>query len=161
MPRNLSDNRQFLKTRYSSHFNHTSMKKSFFSLSAILIIALSFTACKKDEKTFEEKVTGDWHSVSVRLNGTDATNYYSLDIQLDQDKTFDAILKVTSVLTNQAGVSKPKGTWSADNGGQSIELMYDDSNETELYEVIDISDTEMTVKIKQGEDKIEIAFERQ
>lgn len=136
------------------------MKKSFFSLTALLLLALSFTACKKDEKTFEEKVTGEWHSVNVRINGQDVTDYFMLDIELESDKSFDATLKIVNVLSGQTGVTKPKGEWAADDSGQAIELIYDDTNETELYEVIEVSDNEMTVKTEQNNDKIEIKFEK-
>lgn len=136
------------------------MKKSFFSLTALLLIALSFTACKKDEKTFEEKVTGEWHSVNVEINGQDVTDYFMLDIELESDKSFDATLKIVNVLSGQTGVTKPKGEWTADDSSHEIELIYDGTNESELYEVIELSETEMTVKTNQNNDNIEIKFEK-
>lgn len=136
------------------------MKKSFFSLTALLLFALSFTACKKDEKTFEEKVTGEWHSVNVRINGQDVTDYFMLDIELEADNSFDATLKIVNVISGQTGVSKPKGEWTADDSSQEIELIYDGTNETELYEVIEVSESEMMIRTKQNNDDIEIKFEK-
>jgi len=136
------------------------MKKSIFSLTVLLVAALSFTACKKDEKTFEEKVIGGWHSVKVKLNGSDVTNYFMLDLQLEQDKSFDATLKIVTFPTGQPGVTNPKGKWTANDSGQKLDLTYDDSQETETYEVLELTDTEMTVKTKQNNDLIEITFEK-
>lgn len=136
------------------------MKKSFFSLTALLFVALSFTACKKDEKSFEEKVIGEWHSVQVKINGNDVTDYFIFDLQLEQDKSFDATLKIVTFPSGQAGVTNPKGEWTADDSSQNLDLTYDDSQETESYEVLELSDTEMKVKTKQNNDQIEITFEK-
>ncbi len=136
------------------------MKKSIFSLNILLLVALSFTACKKDEKTFEEKVIGDWHSVNVKLNGSDVTDYFMLDIQLQQDQSFDATLKIVTLPNSQPGVTTPKGKWTANDTGKKLDLTYDDSQDTETYEVLELTDTGMTVKTKQNNDLIEITFER-
>lgn len=137
------------------------MKKSFFSLSALILIALSFTACKKDEKTFEEQVIGSWHSVKVKVNDNNATNYYEYDLQLEQDKSFDATLRYTPPPPIQEAVKHPKGQWVAIDTDQKLELTYDGTQEVESYEVLELSDTEMMVRIEQSNgDKIEISFEK-
>ncbi|HRI61264.1 MAG TPA: hypothetical protein PK228_16100 [Saprospiraceae bacterium] len=135
------------------------MKKSFFNLSVILISALSFTACKK-EKTFEEKIAGEWHSVSVKLNGTDVTNFFSLDLDLQTDKDFKATLKTTDIFSGKTTTTNPSGEWTADDG-KEIELTYDGTDESESYDVIEFADEELTVETLQDGDKIEIIFERQ
>lgn len=135
------------------------MKKSFFNLSVILISALSFTACKK-EKTFEEKIAGEWHSVNVKLNGTDVTSFFSLDLDLQTDKDFKATLKTTDIFSGNMTTTNPSGEWSADDG-KEIELTYDGTDESESYDVIEFDDEELVVETLQDGDKIEIIFERQ
>ncbi len=134
------------------------MKKSFFNLSVILIAALSFTACKK-EKTFEEKIAGEWHSVNVKLNGTDVTSFFSLDLDLQTDKDFKATLKTTDIFSGNMTTTNPSGEWSADDG-KEIELTYDGTDESESYDVIEFDDEELVVETLQDGDKIEIIFER-
>ena len=134
------------------------MKKSFFNLAVLLLTALSFTACKK-EPTFDEKITGEWQSVSVKLNGNDVTSYFSLDLELQADKDFKATLKTTDIFSGNMTTTNPKGEWSTD-GGEEIELIYDDTNESESYDVLEFSDEELVVETTQDGDKIEITFER-
>lgn len=134
------------------------MKKSFFILPVILLAALSFTSCKKDE-TFEEKITGEWHSVNVKLNGNDVTNYFTLDLELQSDKDFKATLQTVDIFSGAKTTTNPKGEWMADNG-EEIELTYDDTDESESYEVVDFSGDELIVETVQDGDKIEITFER-
>lgn len=136
------------------------MKNLFFNLSVLLLSALSFTACKKDEKTFEEKITGEWHSVSVKLNGNDVTSYFTLDLELQGDKDFKATLQTVNIVTGKSETSRPRGEWEADNGSQEFELTYSDTGETEIYEVLELEDDEMTVETLQGSDIIEIRFEK-
>ncbi len=135
------------------------MKKSFFNLSVILISALSFTACKK-EKTFEEKIAGEWHSVNVKLNGNDVTGYFSLDLDLQTDKDFKATLKTTDLFSGNTTTSNPSGEWSAADG-KEIELIYDGTDESESYDVVEFEGEELSVETLQNGDKIEIIFERQ
>ena len=134
------------------------MKKLFFSLPVLLITALSFTACKKDP-SFEERITGEWRSVNVKLNGNDVTNYFSLDLELQSDKDFKATLKTTDIFSGDMTTTNPKGEWSAADS-EEIELTYDDTDESETYEVIEFSDDELVVETDQNGDKIEIIFER-
>lgn len=134
------------------------MKKSLFNLPVLLLTALSFTACKK-EQTFEEKITGEWQSVDVKLNGNDVSGYFSLDLELQADKDFKAILKTTDIFSGKTTTTTPKGEWSA-QGNEEIELTYDDTEESESYEVLEFSGDEMTVETTQDGDKIEITFER-
>ncbi|MCW5920798.1 MAG: hypothetical protein KIS77_00495 [Saprospiraceae bacterium] len=134
------------------------MKKSFFNLSVLFITALSFVACKK-EKSFEEKVTGEWTSMSVKLNGNDVTNYFSLDLNLRSDKDFRATLKTVNIVTGKNETSYPRGAWSADDG-KEIELTYNDTGKTEFYEVLEFTGTKLTVETIQNTDKVEITFER-
>ena len=136
------------------------MKKSFFNLSVLLLTALSFTACKKDEKTFEEKITGEWHSISVKLNGNDVTSYFTLDLELQADKDFKATLETVNIVTGKSETSNPRGEWSADNASEEFELTYTDTGETEIYEVLEFENDKMTVETLQGNDIIEIKFER-
>ena len=136
------------------------MNKSIFNLSVLLLAALSFTACKKDEKTFEEKITGEWQSVNVQLNGNDVTSYFQLDIELQADKDFKATLKTVNIVTGKSETSNPRGEWEADNASEEFELTYNDTGETEVYEVIEFDDEEMTVETLQGSDIILIRFER-
>ena len=135
------------------------MKKSFFNFSVILISALSFTACKK-EKTFEEKIAGEWHSVNVKLNGNDVTGYFSLDLDLQTDKDFKATLKTTDLFSGNTTTSNPSGEWSAADG-KEIELIYDGTDESESYDVVEFEGEELSVETLQNGDKIEIIFERQ
>jgi len=136
------------------------MKKSFFNLPLTLIalFALSFVACKKDP-TFEERITGEWRSVNVKLNGNDVTNYFSLDLELQSDKDFRATLKTTDIFSGNMTTTNPKGEWSAADS-EEIELIYDSTDETETYEVLEFSDNELIVETDQNGDKIEITFER-
>ncbi|MEZ4966481.1 MAG: hypothetical protein R2791_14665 [Saprospiraceae bacterium] len=137
------------------------MKKSVFSLSVLFFAVLSFSSCKKDEISFEQQVTGEWHSVKVKLNGTDVTDYFMLDLDLAQDNRFDATLKVVTFPAGSSGVSHPKGEWTADDSSQQLELVYDDSGETESYEILELSDTAMRVKTtQQNGDRIDITFEK-
>lgn len=134
------------------------MKKSFFNLPIFLLTVLSFAACKK-EVTFEEKITGEWQSVNVQLNGNDVTSYFSLDLELQSDKDFKAILKTTDIFTGKTTTTNPRGQWSADNG-KEIELVYDNTDETEYYDVVEYNDKDLIVETSQNGDKIEITFER-
>ncbi len=134
------------------------MKKSFFSL-PLLLAALSFTACKKDP-TFEERIVGDWRSVNVKLNGNDVTSYFSLDLELQSDKDFKATLNTVNIVTGKSETTNPRGEWEADNAGQEFDLTYSDTGETETYEVLEFTGEEMIVETLQGNDIIEITFER-
>lgn len=135
------------------------MKKSFFNIPSLLLLtALSFAACKK-EKTFEEKITGEWHSVNVKLNGTDVTSFFVLDLDLQSDKDFKATLKTTDIFSGNMTTTNPSGEWSADDG-KEIELVYDDTDEKESYDVIEFDGEELIVETNQDGDKIEIRFER-
>ena len=135
------------------------MKKSFFNLSVILISALSFTACKK-EKSFEEKIAGEWQSVNVKLNGTDVTSFFSLELDLQDDKDFKATLKTTDIFSGNMTTSNPSGVWSASTE-KEIELEYEGTDESESYEVIEYEGDKLMVETLQDGDKIEIIFERQ
>lgn len=134
------------------------MKKSFFNLPVLLLTALSFTACKK-EATFDEKITGEWQSVNVKLNGNDVTGYFSLDLELQADKDFKATLKTTDIFSGNTTTTNPKGEW-ATQGSEELELTYDDTDESESYEVVEFSGDELSVETIQDGDKIEITFER-
>ena len=136
------------------------MNKSIFNLSVLLLTVLSFTACKKDEKTFEEKITGEWQSVNVKLNSNDVTTYFQLDIELQADKDFKATLNTVNIVTGKSETSNPRGEWEADNTSEEFELTYNDTGETEVYEVLEFENDEMTVETLQGSDIIQIRFER-
>ena len=132
------------------------MKKSFFNICLLAFAASSLASCKK-EKTFEEKITGEWHSTNVKLNGTNVTSYFSLDLDLQSDKDFKATLKTTD-FSGSTTTTTPSGEWTADD--QEIELVYDDTDEKESYEVIEFDGVELVVETTQNGDKIEIIFER-
>ena len=79
------------------------MKNAAFGLCAFLLIALSFTACKKED-SFEEKLVGQWQSSKVTYDNNDATGLFNFRLHLENSREFD--LTLTTITGTQASTGR-------------------------------------------------------
>lgn len=136
------------------------MKKSVFPFSAFLLLLLPFTACKK-EKSFEDRLVGHWHSLSVKNGDQDVTNLFDFEVNLDANREYDLTVKSLNLLTGKQETSTSFGNWTADEAKQDAQLTDDKTKETVTYEVKDLTDTEMTVETVLSTTRVEIKFSKQ
>ena len=134
------------------------MKKSALFFAALLFTAFSFTACNKNQ--FEDQIVGQWKSTSVKLDGSDVTSLFSLNILFEASKEFDAELK-TKLGQNITSESYT-GEWSENDDTQEVILTYDGkTNQVEKYDIIEITDNMMKAKTVVDGRKYEYTFEKQ
>ena len=135
------------------------MKNAAFGLSAIVLLALSFTACKKDvQKAFDEQVAANWASQSVKVDDTNVSSVYTFNIDLRDDHTFTLKTTTTNPFTQQTTTATNTGNWSADEAAQSVTLNFDNSP-TQSWKISNLSDSNMTAKYTdETAHKYEIAF---
>lgn len=135
------------------------MQKASFGFFAF-ILALALSSCEKSkEKTFEEKLIGQWHSVSVKAAGADVTGNNTFNIHLEESKEFDLDVIVTSPFAPTT-TSSFSGTWQQDDDKLDVTLTYDESGDKKTWDVKDISDTYMIAELIQNTVRYEIRFEK-
>jgi hypothetical protein len=134
------------------------MKTVAIKFAALLLFALSFTACKKDkDKPFNEEIVGDWSTVEVIQDGKDITDNFKLDLNLQDDNEFDGKLTTINPQTQEVDVFDIAGEWEADSDKKEFTITYTDGF-SETYKVTDVDDDNMTVKLK-GQD-LTMEFEK-
>ena len=129
------------------------MKNAAFGLSAILFVALSFTACKKED-SFEEKIVGQWHSTKVTYDNNDATGLFNFRLTLQNSREFD--LTLTTITGTQAST----GSWQPNESTEEVTLVNDSDGATAKYDITQLNDTRMTAEtIYQGK-RLVIVFDK-
>ncbi len=134
------------------------MKNAVLNLAAIVLLASSSFACKK-EKTFKDQLVGHWQSTQVTIGGTDATASYNFDLNLEGSQEFS--LDVTSIVPLTGKVTQSySGDWSEDQAKQDVTLHYTDGDE-KTWDIVAISDTKMTAELIENNVRYQVKFERQ
>ncbi len=140
-------------------FNHYPMKNAAFGLSAILFVALSFTACKKDDqKAFDEQISATWASQSVKVDDTNVSSVYTFNIVLRADHTFTLKTSTINPLTQHTTTDTNTGNWAADESAQTVTLNFDNAP-TQSWTISHLTETGMTAKYTdESTHRYEIAF---
>ena len=130
------------------------MKNSIFSFTAILFSGLIlFTSCKKDP-SYDEQLSGNWVSTKVTYGEEDGTNLYKFELQLEATKEFDFTQTTLVAKTVQTGI------WAANEGTKEITLTFDDGSAKAKYDVIELSETNMTAQTVLGGKRFTIVFKK-
>jgi hypothetical protein len=130
------------------------MQKSLFGLViTVLFLGLSLSSCKKDP-TFTDKMVGTWKSNKVTYDGTDASAIYHYTIILNSNKSFD----LTQTTPLAPGSVVRKGTWEADNSREDIILHYDDSSDSDRYEITGLTGSQLNAEIIVNSKRLDIVF---
>ncbi|MBL7803188.1 MAG: hypothetical protein JNL02_05595 [Saprospiraceae bacterium] len=122
------------------------MKKSAFIPALMLFAALAFTACKKDDvKTLEEQATGAWASQSVRIDGADASLFFTSNLSLNDNGTFSLKVITTNPFTGQTTTTTDTGNWRTNEETQTITLNFDNSP-TQEWKITTINQNSLTAQ---------------
>ncbi|MCK6692160.1 MAG: hypothetical protein L6Q97_08670 [Thermoanaerobaculia bacterium] len=82
---------------------------------ALLLVGVAFTSCKKDE-TFTEKLTAEWNSTSIKIDGVAAPSTTTMFLHLQAGNNFE-------ITTTIAPFTHPtSGVWSADESNSKLTL---------------------------------------
>lgn len=82
---------------------------------ALLLLGVAFTACKNDE-TFTEKLTAEWNSTAIKIDGVAAPSATTMFLHLQTGNDFE-------ITTNIAPFTHPtSGVWSADEANSKLTL---------------------------------------
>lgn len=84
-------------------------------LAALLLFGAAFTACKKDA-TFTEKLTAEWNSTSVKIDGVAAAATTTMKLHLQTGGNYE-ITTTISPFTHPLS-----GTWSGDEANLKLTL---------------------------------------
>ncbi len=135
------------------------MKNAAFGLSAILLVALSFTACKKDvQEVFDQQIAATWLSQSVKVDASDVSSVYKFNIALREDHTFTLKTTTTNPFTQATVTNTNTGNWSSEENTQTITLNFDNAP-TQTWKITNLTKTGMTaVYTNEAAQKYEIAF---
>lgn len=134
------------------------MKNPVFSLFALLLLGFTFTSCKKDNSVLEEQLNGHWSSLTVRIDNTDQSKFYSYDLFIQADKTFSLTLNYTPSQLTGAITQATEGGWAADADEQTITLTNNETNVSTVYKVKSIDESSMIVKNSDNNKETEITF---
>ncbi len=130
------------------------MKNAAFGLLTILLVSLSFTACKKED-SFEEKLVGQWQSSKVTYDNNDATGLFNFRLRLEKSREFD--LTLTTITGTQAST----GNWEPNRSTEEVTLINDGDGATAKYDITQLNDDRMTAEtIYQGK-RLVIVFAKQ
>ena len=89
------------------------MKKLTFALA---LLALAFTACKNDDPTFTEKLTAEWNSTEIKVDGVAAPTSTTMFLHLQTGGNYE-------ITTNITPFTHPtSGTWAADEANMKLSL---------------------------------------
>ncbi|MEZ4940668.1 MAG: hypothetical protein R3D58_07360 [Saprospiraceae bacterium] len=92
------------------------MKYHMPAFAALLLLGIAFTACKKDDPTFSEKLTAEWNATSVKIDGVVAPVSTTMFLHLQTGNKFE-------ITTNIAPFTHPtSGTWSVDEANLKLTL---------------------------------------
>jgi hypothetical protein len=134
------------------------MKNAVLNLAALVLLASSFVACKKDA-TFNDQLVGHWKSSQVTVGGSDVTSSYTFDLKLEGSQEFSLDVTSTVPLTGKI-VESYSGDWTDDQAKQDITLHYTDGDE-KTWDIVSISDTKMTAELVENSTRYQVKFERQ
>lgn len=84
--------------------------------SALLLLGLTMTSCKNDDPTFTEKMTAEWNSTEIKVDGVAAPASTTMFLHLQTDGNYE-------ITTNITPFTHPtSGTWSADEANMKLTL---------------------------------------
>ena len=137
------------------------MKNAAFGLYAILLVSLSFTACKKDvQKAFDDEISSTWASQSVKVDASDVSSVYTFNIVLREDHTFTLKTTTRNPFTQATATNTNTGNWSSDEATQAVTLNFDNAP-TQTWKISNLSASGMTAQYTdETAHKYEIAFGR-
>ena len=91
------------------------MKNLISSLTFLFLATFIFNACKKDE-TYNEKLTAEWNSTSVKVDGVAAPSTTTVFLHLQAGGNYE-------LTTNISPFTHPtSGKWSADETNSTLTL---------------------------------------
>lgn len=94
--------------------------KAKFVIGLLLIGAISFSSCSKDNPSTTDRLVGDWEISFFSLNANVIPSSVNLQLELDDDGEF------TLTLTEQGeGSLFFSGEWEVDENKQELELNYE------------------------------------
>jgi len=149
---------QFLISIVSLYQSFLIMKNAVLNLAAFLLLASAFVACKK-EKTFKDELVGHWLSTNVTIDGADVSSTYTFDLNLEDSREFSLILTRTVPLTEKF-IQLFNGDWVEDHSKQDITLNYTDG-EQKTWDIVAISESNMTAELIENNTRYQVVFERQ
>jgi len=80
------------------------------------LVAVAFTACKKDKTTYAEQLTAEWNSTAVKIDGVAAPSTTTMLLHLQTGDNFE-------ITTNITPFTHPtSGKWSADEANAKLTL---------------------------------------
>lgn len=83
---------------------------------ALLLISAAFSACNNDDATFAEKLTAEWNSTEIKVDGVIATASTTMFLHLQSGDNFE-------ITTNLIPFTHPtSGKWSADEANSKLTL---------------------------------------
>lgn len=92
------------------------MKQFMPIFSALLLLGLTMTSCKNDDPTFTEKMTAEWNSTEIKVDGVAAPASTTMFLHLQTGGNYE-------ITTNIAPFTHPtSGTWSADEANMKLTL---------------------------------------
>jgi hypothetical protein len=92
------------------------MKQFMPIFSALLLLGLTMTSCKNDDPTFTEKMTAEWNSTEIKVDGVAAPASTTMFLHLQTDGNYE-------ITTNITPFTHPtSGTWSADEANMKLTL---------------------------------------
>jgi len=134
-------------------FNLYPMKNAAFGLLAILLVALSFTSCKKED-SFAEKLVGQWHSSKVTYDNNDATGLFNFKLHLENSREFD--LTLTTITGTQAST----GNWEPNATTEEVTLINDSDGITAKYDITQVNESRMTAETVYQGKRLVIIFDK-
>lgn len=140
------------------HFSIISiMKNAVPSLLALLLIsAVSFVSCKKDD-SLQDRLVGNWHSSQVKSGGTDYSAIVEFNLDLQSSQEFDLDVITTLPFTGSSTQSY-NGDWKEDEAKQDLILTFNNTSST--YEIVELSGNVMKAETVYEGTRYEVTFER-
>ncbi len=134
------------------------MKNAVLSIFALLF-ALSLTSCEKDkEKSFEEKLPGNWTSTQVKIGGVISTQF-SFKLNLESSKEYD--LDLTSIVPLVGSTTATfTGTWSHDDVKSELIVTEDGTAKQSTWDIKELTDTAMTAELIFENVRYEVKFKK-
>ena len=120
----------------------------------LLFLGLSLASCKK-EQTFDDKLSGTWKSSKVTYDNKDQTSVTDYTLVLQPSKEFD--FTKTALL---GGSTIRTGIWETNEARQEIILRYDDSTESERYDISGLDAKFMIAETILDGKRLEIEFKK-
>lgn len=129
------------------------MKNAAFGLLAILLVALSFTACKKED-SFEEKLVGQWRSSKVTYDNSNASGLFTFQLKMEASREFD--LTLTTITGTQAST----GSWQPNQSTEEVTLVNDGDGATTKYDITQLNEARMTAETLYQGKRLVIVFDK-